>query len=29
VRQLFTNDEEANAMIAGTYRAPFTVPEKV
>jgi len=29
VRQRFTGDEEANAMIAGTYRAPFTVPEKV
>ena len=25
----FTGDEEANAMIAGTYRAPFTVPDKV
>lgn len=23
------NDEEANRMLRGTYRAPFTVPEKV
>jgi predicted dehydrogenase len=25
----FAGDDEANAMIAGKYRAPFTVPEKV
>jgi hypothetical protein len=24
-----TGDEEANAMLVGTYRAPFTVPEAV
>jgi predicted dehydrogenase len=29
VRQRFIGDEEANAMIAGKYRAPFTVPEKL
>jgi predicted dehydrogenase len=28
-QQRFTGDEEANAMIAGKYRAPFTVPDKV
>ena len=28
-QQTFTGDAEANAMITGTYRAPFTVPEKV
>jgi hypothetical protein len=27
--QRFTGDAEANAMIAGKYRAPFTVPDKV
>ena len=28
-QQRFTGDAEANAMITGTYRAPFTVPGKV
>ncbi len=27
--QRFVGDDEANAMIEGKYRAPFTVPEKV
>jgi hypothetical protein len=28
-QQRFTGDDEANAMMAGQYRAPFTVPDKV
>jgi hypothetical protein len=28
-QQRFTGDAEANAMIAGKYRAPFTVPDRV
>jgi len=27
--QRFIGDDEANAMIAGNYRAPFTVPDRV
>ncbi len=27
--QTFAGDEEAQAMLKGTYRAPYTVPEKV
>jgi predicted dehydrogenase len=28
-QQRFTGDEDANSMMTGTYRAPFTVPDKV
>jgi predicted dehydrogenase len=28
-QQKFIGDDEANAMITGTYRAPFSVPERV
>jgi hypothetical protein len=29
VQQRFTGDDQANAMISGKYRAPYTVPDKV
>jgi hypothetical protein len=28
-QQRFARDEEANAMLAGAYREPFIVPDKV